>query len=175
MVSIRRDTFPWALVIEAGIWELIRSSPKFPLSTDSSSAWLCERLTVSAANSYRWSNRIIGLPHIHLLLFPLPLMIGVEGKIEGRINPTQSWTDRVVLQNKPGATFKSLSQTANKIHLHRAHFCYVNQCIFYLAFPFPFCKPTFRYNPLTSCVPVSFTIIVIYVDRVSFLTEVLWR
>lgn len=96
---------------------------------------------------------------------------GGVGK-QGRIYPTQSETDGVVLQNEPGATFKSLFQTGNKIHFRRAHFCYKNLC--FLAFPLPFWKPIFRYYPLRSCTPVSFTITVFCVDTVSFLMEVLW-
>lgn len=81
-----------------------------------------------------------------------------------------------------GSVFRtSLEQRSNpypkeqkKIHLHRAHFCYPNQHRF-LAFPRPFWKPIFRFYPQTSCVPVSFTVTVIYVDRVFFLKEVLGR
>lgn len=40
MVSIRKDMFLLVFVLEAGVWELIQSSSKFPLSTDSSSARL---------------------------------------------------------------------------------------------------------------------------------------
>lgn len=114
MVSLRKDTFLLVYVPEAGVWELIQSRSKFPLSADSSSAQLCERLTASAADSYQESNRVIGLAHIHLLSSPLTLIIGVQGGRQGRMNPTQSWTDGVFLQSEPAAMFKSISQAAKQ-------------------------------------------------------------
>lgn len=122
MVSIRKYMFLLVFVPEAGVQELIQPSSKFPLSADSSSAWLCERLTASANDSYQQSNRVIGLAHIHLLSSPLTLMIGVQGGRQGRINPTQSWTDGVFLQSEPAATSKSVSQAAKQNSLSQGMF-----------------------------------------------------
>lgn len=138
MDSIRRDMFLCAFVVEAGgVRELIRSSPKFPLSADSSSAWLYERLTASAANGYRQSNRIIGLARIHLLLFPLTLMIGVEGESEGGSNQHKTGLMWSFFRTSLEQCSNPYPKQQNKIDLHRAHFCYPNQHIF-LAFPLPF-------------------------------------
>lgn len=105
-------------------------APNSP-SADSSSAWLCERLTAFAANSYWRSNGIIGLARIHLLLFPLTLMTGVEGEGEGGSTRHKAGLTGSFFRTSLEQRSNPYPKHQNKIHLHRARFRYPNRHYFF--------------------------------------------